>query len=131
MDRFGDKGHYEVGNVRICTTEENHAEQVFSPPKTRAKLFWRRAALVARNKTPEMRAKVSAALKGRKHTPEHCAKISAANKGRAVSVSAETSAKLSAANRRRGPPSLETRAKISAGVRASQAVARVTKSLEV
>lgn len=27
MARFGDKGGYEVGNVRICTVEENAAER--------------------------------------------------------------------------------------------------------
>src|SRR3990167_6073746 len=31
MARFGDKGGYEVGNVRICTTEENHAEFTQTP----------------------------------------------------------------------------------------------------
>jgi hypothetical protein len=28
MARFGDKGGYELGNVRICTAAENRAEQV-------------------------------------------------------------------------------------------------------
>jgi hypothetical protein len=27
MARFGDKGPYAVGNVRICTVAENHAER--------------------------------------------------------------------------------------------------------
>jgi DNA-directed RNA polymerase specialized sigma subunit len=26
MARFGDRGAYEIGNVRICTVEENHRE---------------------------------------------------------------------------------------------------------
>lgn len=31
MARYGDKGPYEVGNVRICTVEENGAEQHTNP----------------------------------------------------------------------------------------------------
>ena len=31
MARFGDKGAYEVGNVRICTGAENRAEQIVTP----------------------------------------------------------------------------------------------------
>ena len=45
MARFGDKGDYEVGNVRIITSGENLAERVAST-ETRAKISAaRRSAL--------------------------------------------------------------------------------------
>jgi hypothetical protein len=73
-----------------------------------------RIARVARNKSPEARAKTSAALKGRKRPPEFGAKISAAKIGTVISP--EHRAKISAATRGR-KRSLESNARTAAGLR--------------
>jgi hypothetical protein len=69
---------------------------------------------IGRTHSSETRAKIRAALLGKKRPPEFCAKMSEVQRGRVISP--EHRAKLSAANRgkKNGPPSLETRAKISA-----------------
>lgn len=113
MARFGDKGAYEVGNVKIVKTEENRAEQVL---------------------TDETREKMRAAKLGRKHTPEHNAKIAAGNLGRVDTP--ETRERKSAVKRGALNPmygrtaSIETRAKLSAARRAEWASgARTTAGL--
>ena len=74
--------------------------------ETRAKMSagQNRAKLSARARTAEARAKLAAAL----HTPETRAKAAAARRTPA------TRAKMSAAQKRRAPPTAETRAKMSA-----------------
>jgi hypothetical protein len=64
---------------------------------------------------PEVAAKISKALKGRRLSLEHVAKVKASNLGK--TRSSETKARMSAANKRRPPPSPETRAKISAALK--------------
>ena len=63
MARYGDRGGYEVGNVRIVTVRENHAERQFrrqkSVPKLRAKLS---VASKKRMAHPAQRTKISIAL---------------------------------------------------------------------
>jgi hypothetical protein len=88
MARYGDKGAYEVGNVRICLVEENHAERlenyyVGSPGELNpayGKDYWasatpaeyaRRAAGVSRQfagklKPETQKAKMSATATGRR-----------------------------------------------------------------
>ena len=72
MARFGDKGPYAVGNVRIVTTEQNHAEQ------------WER---------PEYANKMSAVHKNKKYGPATRQKIREARLN--TTASAETRAKMS------------------------------------
>ena len=83
MARFGDKGAYEIGNVRICTVEENHAEKKVTPeglarmraarndPEKRD--AWNEAVRKAIAE-PEVRAKKSAAAKRRWEDPAYRAK---------------------------------------------------------
>lgn len=48
MARFGDKGPYAIGNVRIITVEENNAEKIWVPTlETRAK--WHDARIGNKN----------------------------------------------------------------------------------
>jgi hypothetical protein len=64
MARFGDKGAYEVGNVKICLNEENRAERNTNYPLSREQ-----CALTGRNpwaeKSPEEQARWSAAHRAR------------------------------------------------------------------
>lgn len=62
MARFGDKGPYALGNVKIITAAENHREANIGVP---------------RPKSPEHRRKHSEAMRGKKHTAEHNTKIGA------------------------------------------------------
>lgn len=92
MARFGDRGAYIVGNVKIVTREENMAERVFSV---------------------DARAKIGAAASqtntGRKHSTGARANMSAAHKN----LSTEARANMSASHIGH-VVSAETRAKISA-----------------
>jgi hypothetical protein len=58
MARYNDKGAYEVGNVRICLAEENHAEYV-ATPKVRAAARGNKH-FFGRKHSAETRAKISA-----------------------------------------------------------------------
>jgi hypothetical protein len=58
MARFCDVGPYAVGNVRICTNQENNAECI-------------------RHFSPECRQRMSESRRGRLHSAEARAKISA------------------------------------------------------
>lgn len=73
MARFGDKGAYEVGNVRICSTEENHAEW---NDKHKELSGWS----LGQPRPEAWRAKISAGLKGKPKSAAHCAAISAAKR---------------------------------------------------
>lgn len=66
MARIGDRGAYEVGNVKIITNRENRQEQA--------------PTMLGRRLSAEARAKISAAGKGRRPSLETRAKISAARK---------------------------------------------------
>ena len=115
MARYGDKGAYEIGNVRICLSEENRAEGNKHPwswerrRRTSARLKGRRFLLATRAKmsasakiktfSASHRANLSLAGKGVPKSIEHRAKISAAQIGR--QVSAATRAKIAATLKRR------------------------------
>ncbi len=72
MARLGDKGPYAVGNVKICTLEENRAEQ---DQKGRVFSAHHCAALSAAAKNRAVNNRT-----GTKHSPETIAKMSAARK---------------------------------------------------
>jgi hypothetical protein len=91
MARFGDRGGYEVGNVKVCSWEENAVER--RPPnnwlgrrhtaETKAKMSAARIGRPPRRgwkHASEVRAKIAAALRGRKCTPGHRAAMSVAAK---------------------------------------------------
>jgi len=61
MARFGDKGAYEVGNVKICTAKENRQEQEYTP-EHREKL---RKANLGKKASPQARRNMSKAHKGK------------------------------------------------------------------
>jgi len=91
MARFGDRGAYEVGNIRICTVAENMKERRLTTA-TRAKLSAanrRRWAVWNEQLTEQdvqaaiavaMSAKLATARKGKKASAETRAKMSAAFK---------------------------------------------------
>lgn len=60
MSRFGDKGDYEIGNIKIVTYEENEAE-LWSRPETLQKI---QKALIGNDYA-----------KGYKHTDDACARM--------------------------------------------------------
>src|SRR5262249_54702972 len=64
MARYGDKGAYEVGNVRICKVEENRAE--ICPNAQRAAMRGNAYALGHKH-SAEVRAKIAAAARGNNH----------------------------------------------------------------
>lgn len=106
MARFGDKGPYVVGNVKIVTREENQAdawERQDFRENHRAKLIGNTRR---RGKTMslESRAKTSQKLKGRKQTPEHVARATASKIGNTYALgfkhSEETCKKVSGGQRR-------------------------------
>ena len=66
MARHGDKGPYDIGNVKIILCEENHSEGNLGKP---------------RPKSEEHRRKISAAHKGKKLSASHRAKIGQKQKG--------------------------------------------------
>lgn len=68
MARFGDTGPYAVGNVRICTTEENHAER------------WNRPG--EREAAKELGRQLARSNIGREFSEEHREAISKAGKGK-------------------------------------------------
>jgi hypothetical protein len=78
MARFGDEGSYIIGNVRICTVNENHAEMRHSC---------------------DTRFRMSADRIGRRHTKEAKAKIGNANRGRTFKLSEETRRRMSIAQK--------------------------------
>lgn len=104
MARFGDKGPYAVGNVKIILHTQNLSESSFEGRSEKAR--GRKHSLETREKirqgrigwkhTPESLEKMRIAKLGNKnslghqnslgykHTPEACAKIAAANTARAL-----------------------------------------------
>ena len=98
MSRPGDKGAYEVGNVRIITTGENTSEWCKGRPLSqehRAKIATTKQGqslsnehrhkiskgLEGRPVSKETREKISKAQKGSKKSEEHKRKISEAKRG--------------------------------------------------
>jgi hypothetical protein len=90
MARNGDKGAYELGNVRIISCSENNTEQWGNmTPEAQAERRLRQSLMMKDNpqwtghsKRPEVRAKISAAKKGKSrgpHSPETRERIRAAN----------------------------------------------------
>jgi len=82
MARYGDRGAYEVGNVRIIPHGDNIAER-----DQTSRIAKHRLAMMGHEVSAETRAKISAAKMGHpgyflggKHTSEARAKISAARK---------------------------------------------------
>lgn len=77
MARYGDKGGYEVGNVRIITCSENNSEQWSNmTPDMQARRRQQQSTLVEANpawaghaRRPEVAAKISATKLGVKHKP--------------------------------------------------------------
>lgn len=68
MARFKDKGAYEIGNVRIITCSENHAEadpSCFGIPKTEEHKAKLRAARLGTKAPLETRLKLSLMKKGK------------------------------------------------------------------
>lgn len=123
--------HPEV-RAKIGAASRNPSDE------TRAKLS---AAGRGKKMSPEAIAKRSAARRGKKRSPEAVAKTNAANRGRKHSAeararmsvakrnpSAETRAKISAAQRARArtPASAETRAKMSTAQRARREAERLS-----
>ena len=74
MARFGDKGPYAVGNVKIIKHEENGSEKVFVMGEEQ-KVHLRQIA-IGRTFTAETRAKISRKATGRKHSIEVRKKMS-------------------------------------------------------
>lgn len=130
MARFGDKGAYAVGNVRVALVQENHAEAWVRPTQRaaqhrrllgnkyrvgkKASVEQREALSLARmgntnrrgkTASEETRAKISAALRGNKNTLGR--KLSAATRAKmsaarlGKSLTAATRKKLSEAAKRR------------------------------
>ena len=66
LSRPGDKGPYDVGNVRVVPQEENVREAHLGKKKD--------------PRTAQTRARISASLIGGKRTPEQCARIGAGRK---------------------------------------------------
>ena len=78
MARVGDKGAYEIGNVKIIKAEDNVKEKVISK-KTRDIL---RCNSLGHTLTKASREKIAAARRGKKLSAEHRAKLTKANIGR-------------------------------------------------
>lgn len=80
MARFGDKGAYEIGNVKICLAEENRAERNQNYPMrgernpAHGKDYWASAGDQARDRRA---AETSKRMKGVPKSPEHREKIRA------------------------------------------------------
>jgi len=91
-------------------------------PEVRAKM-----SIAAQNRAPnpEARERAAAKMRGRKQSPEWIEKR--ASKKRGVTFTEEHKAKLSAARRNRAPASVETRAKLSASMKAYRAQQREAK----
>lgn len=77
MARFGDKGAYEVGNVRIITHNQNSEEIVVTPAMRKA-----RAVNKGKTFSVQHRIRIGAALKGRVFSEETRRKMSIAAKNR-------------------------------------------------
>lgn len=71
MARYGDQGPYAIGNVRICTVEENHKERM-SNPNNQAIMLKSHLGIKS---SPETIEKVRKAGLGRIHTPETIEKM--------------------------------------------------------
>lgn len=68
MARFGDRGAYEIGNVRIATNRENREEQALNiSDETREKM---RAAKLGTTQSAETRAKRAASKTGQKDSED-------------------------------------------------------------
>ena len=82
MARFQDQGFYEVGNVRIITNEENHAEQAHPSfehsAEARGKMSRSHKGKIISQETKE-RMRISRT--GKKHSEETKAKIAKAHLG--------------------------------------------------
>lgn len=81
MARFGDKGPYAIGNVRICTVTENHHEAHCGKALTKQHKENLSKAHKGRRLTLEQRAKLSKAHKGKRLTTAHRENIGKASKG--------------------------------------------------
>jgi hypothetical protein len=85
MARPGDKGAYEIGNVKICTNFENRAERCQNYPLRGkrngafGKDYW---AAGTRAERKRRAAKVSAFMKGRKKGPQMRSRLSESTTGR-------------------------------------------------
>ena len=108
MARFGDKGPYAVGNVKIITNEENLLERVLPKPthETRIKTSERMKGnkfTLGYKHTDEAKKKIGEAARinmlGYKHTPQALINMSRAQKGRITSKEAKKN--MIAAQRKR------------------------------
>lgn len=103
MARHGDKGPYEIGNVKIILCEENHSEGNLGRPLP---------------KSEDTKRKISAARMGQRLTEETKRKISLRHKGIPKGpMSAETKQKLSLARMGRKMPPLSAEAKLKIGAK--------------
>jgi len=115
MGRYGDKGAYEIGNVKIITAAENTREgkkltgnnNPATRPEVRAKISASRRGKKASAAT---RAEMSANRRNKKLSPDHWANISAGLRGRTLSDETRANIRAKAIGRR---PSPKTRAKMS------------------
>ncbi len=103
MGRNGDKGAYEVGNVKIILCDQNNSDgnrDKHHEPKSRSHREKISQSLRGRPPSEETRKKISLANKGRKRGPmpeETKLKLSAATKGRSGQLfSDESRAKMGA-----------------------------------
>lgn len=100
MARFGDRGAYEIGNVRICLAEENRAERNQNYPMKGEKnpAYGKNYLANASAEERERRAAItSKTFKGKPKSPEQRAKMSTAAYGpgaleqrRQLSITART-----------------------------------------
>jgi hypothetical protein len=110
MARFGDRGPYAVGNVRIILFEENAREY---RPTLEAKT---RTGLAHRGKVVSAETRGKLALKARaRATPEYCAALSAAKRGKPNPAIAESNRRRKGEKRPSRTP--EHREKLAAAAR--------------
>jgi hypothetical protein len=96
MARFGDRGPYAVGNVRITTAHENNKERILSPESRALVGSYHKNKVVS----VETRRKMSAAASGRRRSP-HSAETrdTLRRKQTGKTYSAESRAKMSASRK--------------------------------
>ena len=113
MARFGDKGPYRIGNVKIIPNYENRAEMKLS---NKTRLLMRKAKL-GKKLSAAHRAKIAAGNTGKKMSVEALKNMRASKLGRknpmfGHAFSKQHRERLRRARKRRGPFSIETREKI-------------------
>ncbi len=121
MARYGDKGPYKTGNVKIITVKENCSEGQLGRVHTEEH---RRKAARFRfgsKRSKETRRKMSLARIGIVYSEETCRRISAAKKG--VKLSKEHRRKISEGGMGR-VTSIETRRKLSIALKRHHAELR-------